>query len=77
MPLYAIVWRGKDINIQLAPHKYGDGKYHMAKRKGEYIHVDFDKIIPRIREGYGLRMSDPSKKHPPGLIMPQSIQGWK
>jgi hypothetical protein len=75
--LYAVVWRGKNFGIRLTPHKYKDGTYHVARKKGEYIHVGFDEIIPRIRDGYGLRMSNPSEKHPPGLIMPQSIQGWK
>ena len=76
--LYAVVWRGKNIGIRLMPHKYKDGKYHVAREKGKYIHVDFDEIIPRIRDGYGVRMGNNLQKHHPDLsCLNQSKAGNK
>jgi hypothetical protein len=76
--LYAEVKRGQNIGIRLTPHKYRNGKYHVAKKKGgPYFDVDFDDIASWVRRGYGVRMSNKPQKHPPGLIMPESIQGWK
>ena len=76
--LFAIVWRGKNIGLRLTPHKYKNGIYHVARKKGgPYFDVDLDEIPSWIERGYGLRMSNTSENHPPGLIMPQSIRGWK
>jgi hypothetical protein len=76
--LSAIVQRGQNRGIRVTPHKYTDGKYRVAKKKEDRpIKVDFDEIESYIRRGYGLRMSNRLKRHPPGLFMPKSIDGWR
>jgi hypothetical protein len=76
--LYAIVQRGQDSGIRVEPHKYADGKYHVSRKKEDPpIKVDLDEIESYIRRGYGVRMGNRLKRHPPGLFMPESIYGWR
>ena len=76
--LYAIVQRGKNAGIRVTPHKYRDGKYHVAREKEDSpVRVDADEVKSYIRRGYGLRMGNRLAGHPPGLFMPQSIYGWR
>jgi hypothetical protein len=74
----AIVQRGQNHGIPVTPHKYANGKYRVARKKEDRaIEVDYDEIEAHIRRGYGVRMSNKLKKHPPGLFMPKSIEGWR
>jgi hypothetical protein len=76
--LFAIVERGENKGIRVTPHKYKDGRYQIAKhRDGPYLRVSYDEIVSRIRQGYGVRMSNKQEQHRPGLFKPQSIQGWR
>jgi hypothetical protein len=76
--LYAEVRRGKNTGIRVTPHKYRNGKYRVATKKEEpYVEVDLDEIVSWIKRGYGVRMSSRLDRHPPGLIRPQSIRGWR
>ncbi len=76
--LYAIVRRGQNFGISVEPHLYADGKYHVARRKEDRpVKVDFGEIESYIRRGYGVRMANRLKRHPPGLFMPKSICGWR
>jgi hypothetical protein len=78
MSLYAIVRRGDNSGIVVKPHRYADGTYHVAKKKEDTpIKVKLDEIVLYVRRGYGVRMGNKQKKHPPGLFMPESIDGWK
>lgn len=79
MRLYAVVKRGRNAGIQIEPHKYSNGKYKVRKggRTNPYRDVDFDDLASLIRSGYGVRMSSKPHRHPPGLIQPESICGWK
>ena len=74
--LYAEVLRGQNVGIRLTPHKYRNGKYRVARKKGgPYTDVDFDEIVSWIQRGHGVRMSNKQQKHPPGLISAESIKG--
>jgi len=74
--LYAIVERGQNRGIHVTPHKYANGKYHVAKKKGDRpVEVDLDEIESYIKRGFGVRMSNKLKRHPPGLFRPISIRG--
>jgi hypothetical protein len=76
--LYAEVKRGQNVGIRLTPHKYRNGKYRVARKKGgPYTDVGFEEIVSWIRRGYGVRMSNKLQEHPPGLIRAESVQGWK
>lgn len=76
--LYAIVQRGQNSGIRVEPHKYADGKYHVARKKEDRpIKVDFEEIESYIRRDYGVRMGNRLMRHPPGLFMPKSIRGWR
>jgi len=76
--LYAIVQRGQNRGTRFTPHRYADGKYHVARKKeATPIKVDFDEIESYIRRGYGVRKGNKLERHPPGLFMPKSICGWK
>jgi hypothetical protein len=78
MFLSAIVKRGQNKGIRVTPHKYTDGTYHVARKKEEPpTKVALDEVVSYVRRGYGVRMGDRLKKHPPGLFMPKSIDGWK
>ena len=74
----AIVQRGQNRGIRVTPHKYANGKYHVAKKKEDLpIEVDYGEIKSYLAKGYGVRMSNKLKKHPPGLFMSASIDGWR
>lgn len=76
--LYAIVQRGQNLGIRVTPHKYADGKYHVARKKEDRpIKVELAQIESYIRRGYGVRMSNRLERHPPGLFTPKSIEGWR
>jgi hypothetical protein len=76
--LYAIVDRGQNKGTRVEPHKYRNGKYKVARRKEDRpIQVEFVEIESYIKRGYGVRMGNKLKRHPPGLFMPKSIQGWR
>jgi hypothetical protein len=78
MALYAIVRRGHNRGIRVTPHKYADGTYHVARKKEDPPKkVRLEEIVSWLRIGYGLRMSNRLERHPPGLFMPESIDGWK
>jgi hypothetical protein len=73
MALYALVKRGKNQGIIVKPHKYEDGKYHVAKKKEDTpIAVNLDELESYIQRRYGVRMGNKLLKHPPGLFMPKS-----
>ena len=45
MALYAIVKRGQNKGIVVKPHKYEDGRYHVAKKKEDIpIPVNLDEL---------------------------------
>ena len=74
--LYAIVEREQNTGIQVTPHKYSNGKYHVAKKKGDKpVEVNLNEIESFVKRGFGVRMSNNSKRHPPGLFRAMSIRG--
>ena len=74
----AIVQRGQNRGIRVTPHKYSNGKYHVARKKEDLpIEVDYDEIESYLKRGYGVRMSNKLKQHRPGLFIPASIDGWR
>ena len=78
--LYAIVRRGKNVGIRVEPHRYTNGKYRLAwnyEKRKEYIESDLSGIEPLLRRGMRLWMSNPREGHPPGLVLPGSIHGWR
>jgi hypothetical protein len=76
--LYAIMQRGQNRGIQVTPHKYSNGKYHVTRKKEDRpLEVNFGEIETYIKRGYGVRMSNRLRRHPPGLFMPDSIRGWR
>jgi hypothetical protein len=78
LQLYAIVDRGQNKGIRVEPHKYRNGKYKVARRKDDRpIQVELVEIESYIKRGYGVRMGNKLKRHPPGLFMPKSIHGWR
>ena len=65
MVLYALVKRAKNQSIIVKPHKYEDGKYHVAKKKEDTpIAVNLDELESYIQRGYGVRMGNKLLKHP-------------
>jgi hypothetical protein len=79
--MWSFVRRGKNKNIKLTPHRYvrDGGRFHLAKTKeGPYIAVASEaEIIPHLRRGIGLRMSNKTEDYPPSLIIPRHINGWQ
>jgi hypothetical protein len=78
--LFATVRWGKNTGIQVEPHRYANGKYRLAwnyEKRKQYIETDFVGIEPLLRRGMRLWMSNGREKHPPGLVLPKSIHGWK
>jgi hypothetical protein len=70
--LYAIVKRGQNKGIVVKPHKYEDGRYHVAKKKEDIpIPVNLDELDSYIGRGLGVRMGNKQLKPPPGLFMPK------
>ena len=71
-----MVKRGKHAGITVTPHRYANGKYHVAKRKEDApIEVDYGDIAAYVQRDYGVRMGNEDENHPPGLFMPRSILG--
>ena len=63
MVLYAIVKRGQNKGIVVKPHKYGDGRYHVAKTKEDIpIPANLDELDSYIGRGFGVRMGDKQLK---------------
>lgn len=77
--LFFIVSRGKNAGIRLSPHRLNNGMYRVSETKqGRHVWVrDEDEIKSYLSRGYSLRMSNKSERHPPSLISPESIQGWR
>jgi len=73
------VTRGQNIGIRLIPHRFRDGKFRVSKTKeGPYIAVEDEQTIKTyLGRGYSLRTSNRYEDHPPSLIRPKSIEGWK
>lgn len=70
-----VVTRGREKGV-VTPHKGDDGKYvaSATRFKKDYVKVDnVEDLIPLIRKGYGVRMSnqDSDNHRMPGLIRPQ------
>ena len=75
-PLCAIVERGQNTGVQVTPHKFSNGKYLVAKRKGvKPVEVDPNEMESSSKRGIGARMSKHLKRHPPGGFRPTSIRG--
>ncbi len=77
--LYAEVRCGKDTGISLTPHRFRDGRFAVARKKGEdYKFLDTEEeVVSHLAQGYLLRMSNRKERHAPSLIAPDSIYGWK
>jgi hypothetical protein len=77
--LYAEVKRGADKGIRLTSHRFKDGRFAVAKKKGDaYIFLDSEEqVIHYLTLGYLLRMSNKKERHAPSLIAPTSIRGWR
>jgi hypothetical protein len=51
--IFAIVQRGQNRGIRVTPHKYANGKYHVAKKKEDLaIEVDYHEIESYLKRGY-------------------------
>lgn len=74
--LYAVVQRGNHSGIVVRPHKYRNEKYRVARKKADLpIEVELVEIETYIQQGFGVYMSNKSKRYPAGLIRPRSILG--
>jgi hypothetical protein len=75
-----VVVRGREKGVVLTPHNKGDdGKYVASptRFKKDYVKVDkVEDLIPLMRKGYGVRMSnqDSDNHRMPSLIQPQGIK---
>jgi hypothetical protein len=76
MTLRYIVWFGNDIGLTLRPHRYKGGYRASEAEVGPHAHVNNeDGLIPYMQRGWSIRMS--AKGHPPSLITPASVSGWR
>jgi hypothetical protein len=77
--LFCIVPRGKKKGIRSYPWQHRDGTFHVMKKKGdEPIRVNNEGDLKSYLErGYSVRMGNKNEGHPPGLVRPESIHGWK
>jgi hypothetical protein len=77
--LYYDVRFGKNAGIRLTPHRFRDGRFRASRGKsGPHKHVQtVEELIALIRQGQMVRMSNPEAGHPPSLISPKSIEGWR
>jgi len=74
-----VVTRGREKGVVLTPHKGDDGKYVASptRFKKDYVKVEkVENLIPLMRKGYGVRMSnqDSDTHRGPSLIRPQGIK---
>jgi hypothetical protein len=76
--LFAIVARGKKRGVRSIPWRHKDGNFHVLKNKGDapILVKTEDEIKCYLQKGYGVRMGNKEEGHPPGLVKPDSIQGW-
>jgi len=74
--LRSIVWFGKITGLTLRPHRYKRG-YRASKAKhGPHAYVDTEGgLIPYLQHGCSIWMS--ARYHPPSLIAPESVTGWR
>lgn len=77
--LKARVQRGKEIGIELWPHRYSGGYYVASHERFErdYLRVEsIEELIDHWKQGYKIRMSAPNSQHhqSPSLIAPDSIE---
>jgi len=73
------VTRGREKGVVLTPHKGDDGKYVASPTRFKKYYVKVEKVenlIPLMRKGYGVRMSnqDSDTHRGPSLIRPQGIK---
>jgi hypothetical protein len=80
-----IVKRGKNAGIVLTPHLYEDGYFRAYKtnsrndptgKEGKRVTKEPD-LISLVRSGYHVRMSNPTKGHPPSTVKPEIVIEYK
>lgn len=75
---FTVRW-GKNKGIQLHPHRFRDGAFHVMRKKGDTptsVKSEGD-LESWVERGYCLRMSNKKENHSPSLIAPNSIEGRK
>ena len=76
MPLTYVVRFGGDLGIELRPHRYKTGYRASESKHGRHVHVHTEaELIPYLKRGWSVRMGAPG--HPPSLVRPDSINGWR
>ncbi len=71
------VTRGESRGAVLYPHQHSDGKYvaSMTRFERDYIWVNtIEELLPYLKKGYSIRMSNQRSHRTPSLISPQSIE---
>jgi hypothetical protein len=72
------VKRGKDIGLELKPHRYQDGFYWAHKTnsrndpEGQKVKT-IEELIDLVRSGYHVRMSNPVAGHAPSTVKPEIV----
>ena len=73
-----VVTRGKRQGLELTPHLYEDGYFRAHKTNSRNdpaaIKVKTEaELIPLVRSGYHVRMSNIAKGHPPSTVKPEIV----
>lgn len=77
--LYYDVRTGKDIGVRLTPHRFRNKSYRASRGKFGPHSTAYSEgeLVRLIQQGWMVRMSNLKAGHPPSLITPDSIRGWK